>query len=153
LSETVVALERPGYLISTEPARLDLARIHSFLTASYWAAGISRGLVEKSIRHSLPFGLYSTASDSPVQIGFARVVSDYATFAYLADVYIETEWRGKKLSKWLLDCILAHPELKGVRRFCLCTRDAQTLYAQFGFRNLPHPENWMEIKLENPYRP
>lgn len=144
--------EKDGFVISTNSEELDVPRIHAFLSSSYWAAGIPIELVRKSIQNSLSFGLYRPAAKGLEQIGFARVVSDYATFAYLADVYVEADWRGKSLSKWLMDCITGHPHLQGLRRFCLGTRDAHGLYRKFGFETIKQPENWMEIKKTNPYQ-
>ncbi len=143
---------RESHTVSTDPRLLDLERIHRFLHTSYWARGIPLPTVQKSISQSLNFGLYLTNSTGPgTQIGFARVVSDFSTFAYLCDVYVEESHRGQGLSKWLLECILAHPELQGLRRLCLGTKDAQGLYAQFGFAVHPNPENWMEIKRSDVY--
>jgi GNAT superfamily N-acetyltransferase len=133
-----------GHLrVSTDPKRLDLDVIHRFLSQrSYWAEGIPREVVERSIRNSLAFGVY----DEDRLVGFARVVTDRATFAYLADVFVLEEYRGRGLSKWLLECVLAHPDLKGLRRWLLVTRDAHGLYARYGFRPLADPEALMEIR-------
>ena len=132
---------RDGFLISTDPARLDVSVIHGFLRTSYWSSNIPRTVVEKAIQHSLCFGLY--ADDR--QIGFARVISDHATFAYLADVFVLEECRGRGLAIWLIECIRAHPDLRGLRRWLLATRDAHALYRRFGFRELAAPERSMEI--------
>jgi GNAT superfamily N-acetyltransferase len=148
---SVFSVFQDEFEISTDPARLQLARIHAFLSRSYWAKGIPLDLVRKSIAHSLCFGVFAHAGPEPRQIGFARVISDQATFAYLADVYIEEDWRGRGLSRWLLRTILDHPELQGLRRFCLGTRDAHGLYAKFGFAVNAQPENWMEIRVFNAY--
>jgi GNAT superfamily N-acetyltransferase len=129
------------YVISTDPRRLDVDAIHAYLTRSYWAEGISRDLVEKALAHSLCFGLYQHSR----LIGFARVITDKATFAYLSDVYVLESHRGKGLGKWLMSVIVAHEDLQGLRRFSLATRDAQGLYRQFGFTPLEHPERHMEI--------
>lgn len=137
---------RDGYTISTDPARLDLDLIHGYLTQSYWAAGIPREIVERSLRQSLNFGVY----EGDAQVGFARVVTDLATFAYLADVFILEAHRGRGLSKWLLETILAHPDLQDVRRWHLVTRDAQGLYAQFAFVEPPAGRH-MERVRPNPY--
>jgi GNAT superfamily N-acetyltransferase len=136
-----VEQRRGNYLISTDPARLDLAVIHDFLTNSYWAKGIPLTTVRKSIEHSLCFGVY----DENRQVGLARVVTDYATFAYLADVFILASHRGQGLSKWLMECVVGHPDLQGLRRWLLMTRDAHGLYQKVGFRSLPSPEWVMEI--------
>lgn len=129
------------YEVSTDPARLDVGAIHQFLAfESYWAQGLARAVLEKSLAHSLNFGLYH----GPRQIGLARVVTDYATFGYLADVYVHTDFRGQGLGQWLMSCVVAHPDLQTLRRFSLVTRDAQGLYAQFGWTPLAHPERHME---------
>ncbi|HEY6062464.1 MAG TPA: GNAT family N-acetyltransferase [Chitinophagaceae bacterium] len=121
---------RKEYLISTDPSLLHIDVIHNYLSKeSYWAQDIPGDVVEKSIRNSLCFGLY----EKNKQIGFARLVTDQATFAYLADVFILEEYRGKGLAKWLMETIQAHPELQGLRRWMLGTRDAHSLYEQFGW--------------------
>ena len=130
-----------AYLISTDRARLDLDAIHSYLSLeSYWARGRSRDRVVRGIENSLPFGVYRDGA----QVGFARVVTDYATFAWLADVFVLKEHRGRGLSKWLMEVILGHPELQGFRRWVLATKDAHELYRKFGFIDLHRPERWME---------
>jgi N-acetylglutamate synthase-like GNAT family acetyltransferase len=138
---------REGFSISTDKTRLDLETIHNFLKTSYWAKNIPLAVVQKSIQHSLCFGVY----ESSQQIGFARVISDYATMAYLADVFILEAYRGQGLSKWLMECIMQHPQLQDLRRFFLATRDAHGLYAKFGFRALQAPERLMEILNLDPY--
>lgn len=121
---------KEDYFISDDPALLDIDIIHDFLSnRSYWAEGIPRGILEKSMANSLCFGLYKSGK----QIGFARLVTDKATFAYLADVFVLEEYRGKGLSKWLVELIQSHPEVQGFRRWMLMTRDAQGLYEQFGW--------------------
>jgi GNAT superfamily N-acetyltransferase len=130
-----------GYSISTDPARLDLGVIHDFITQSYWAPASPRELIERAIRHSLCFGVYLAGA----QVGFARVISDYTTFAYLADVFVLPAHRGRGLSKALVAAALAHPELQGLRRWMLVTADAQGLYRRFGFQPLAQPERHMEI--------
>ncbi len=141
------------YRISTNKKELDIEVIHRFLSSSYWADGIPRSLVEKSIRNSLCFGLFFEGRIKKTeQVGFARVISDYATFAYLGDVFVLPEHRGHGLGKWLMECVLDHPELQGLRRFSLGTKDAHGLYAQFGFKPVNPAENWMEIKVPNLYR-
>jgi GNAT superfamily N-acetyltransferase len=121
----------PDYEISSDRARLDVERVHRFLsTEAYWSPGVSREIVERSIAGSLPFGVYSSGGD---QIGFARVVTDYATFAWIADVYIESEHRGHGLGKRLVEAILGHEDLQGLRRWLLATADAHGLYRQYGF--------------------
>jgi len=139
----------PEFEISTDKARLDLAVIHDFLAHSYWAKDIPRDLVERSIENSLCFGAYRAGK----QIGFARVISDFATFAYLADVFVVPAERGKGVSKLLVQTILRHQKLQGLRRFMLVTLDAQGLYAQFGFEPITHAERYMTILRPNLYQP
>ena len=127
--------------ISTEPSRLDLEVIHGFLRTSYWAEGRPRAVVERAIEHSLCFGVYLEGR----QVAFARVVSDRAVFAYLMDVFVIPEFRGRGISKTLMRAVLDHPELQGLRVFLLGTRDAHGLYAKFGFRPLEEPSRWMAI--------
>jgi GNAT superfamily N-acetyltransferase len=115
--------------------------IHGFLTECYWAKGIPREVVARSIENSLCFGMY----DNRKQIGFARVISDYATYAYIGDVFVLDSYRGRGLGKWLMECIMKHPRLRGLRRWSLVTGDAQGLYAQFGFTPLKTPERHMEL--------
>ncbi|HEX8162643.1 MAG TPA: GNAT family N-acetyltransferase [Pyrinomonadaceae bacterium] len=133
---------RDDYLISDDGARLDLDLIYDFLSGeSYWARGRSRERVELSVANSLPFGLYKGGA----QVGFARVVTDYATFAWLADVFVLDSERGRGLGVWLVETILSHPDLRGVRRWLLATRDAQELYRRFGFSDLSGSRlGWME---------
>lgn len=132
---------RGPYTISTDRSRLDLDAIHAYLSRSYWAEGIPREVVARSIEGSLCFGLY--AGDA--QIGFARVVTDRATFAYLCDVYVLEPYRGQGLGAWLVETVMAHPALEGLRRLLLVTRDAHGLYARFGFRALADPASYMEV--------
>lgn len=132
--------------ITTDPARLDLDVIHGFLAGSYWAAGIPREVMERAIRHSLCFG----ALDGDRQVGFARVVSDRATFAYVCDVFVLPAYQGQGVGKRLLAAITTHPELQGLRRWMLLTRDAHGLYRQFGFDEPRYPGRIMEI-LSAPY--
>ena len=131
---------RGEYLISTDKSRLDLTLIHNFLRTSYWAAGIPLEVVRRSIEHSLSFGLYKEDE----QIGYARVITDYATFAYLGDVFILEPFRGQGLSKWLMEVIVTHPELQGFRRWILLTKDAHGLYKKVGFTEVKTPERYME---------
>jgi GNAT superfamily N-acetyltransferase len=131
---------RGEYLISTDPARLDLETIHTFLNSSYWAKGRPVEVVKRSIENSLPFGVYMDGR----QIGFARVITDYATFAWLADVFVLEEFRGRGLGRWLVEVILSHPELQGFRRWVMTTKDAHEIYRPFGFDALRRPERWME---------
>ena len=133
--------QRGDYSISTDQARLDFSLIHEFLsTRSYWALGRPTEVVRRSVENSLAFGVYKTDR----QVGFARVITDYATFAWLADVFVVKEFRGQGLSKWLVETIVAHPELQGLRRWVLATKDAHELYRRFGFGELKRPERWME---------
>lgn len=139
-----------GFIFSDDKDRIDRSAVHRFLSnSSYWAKDIPVELVHKSIANSLCFGVYKESR----QIGFARWVTDGATFAHLADVYIEEEFRGIGLSKKLLSLMLFHEELQGLRRYQLATRDAQGLYRQFGFRPLEEPENMMAIVIRNAYQP
>jgi len=138
---------RGDYVISTDPARLDAVAIHTYLTSSYWARGIPLATVEKSLRGSLCFGLYHGTE----QVGLARVISDYATYAYLCDVYILESHRGNGLGKWLMETVISHPALQGLRRLTLATRDAHGLYRQFGFRPLAQPDRHMEISVPDIY--
>lgn len=128
------------FTVTCDPARMDRAVIADFLAASYWAQGIPAATVEKSLVNSLCFALL----DGPRQVGFARVISDRATIAYLGDVFILPEYRGKGLAKWLMECVVGHPELQGLRRWILATRDARGLYEKFGFTSLKKPEVFME---------
>lgn len=140
--------ENGEYTISTDAARLQTDAIYKFLIEeSYWARERTREQTMTAIKNSLPFGVYKGEN----QIGFARVVTDYATFAYIGDVYILSEFRGKGLSKWLMETILAHPDLQGFRRWILATKDAHALYAKFGFTALKVPERWMERTAPNAY--
>lgn len=139
--------KRGRYTISTDRERLDLNVIHDFLTQSYWAAGVPMETVRRAIENSLPFGLY----DDDRQIGFARVITDYATFAYLADVFVLENARGAGLGKWLVAVIDSHPQLKGLRRWMLATRDAHSLYRTVGFEGLKKPDRWMEKHDPDPY--
>lgn len=146
--EQVLEYRRGEFLISTDRARLDLNLIYGFLTNCYWAKGISREVVARSVERSLCFGVYDSGG---AQIGFARVVSDYATFAYLGDVFVLESYRGRGLSKWLMECIMQHPALQNLRRWILLTRDAHGLYSQFGFTPVETPERYMELHRPNVY--
>lgn len=121
--------QRGDVVVSTDPNRIDLDMVHAFLATAYWSPGVSRDVVRRSIEHSIPFGVYLNTR----QIGFARVISDWTTYAYLSDVFVLPEARGKGLARFLLDCILAHPELQGLRTWALFTRDAHGLYEKVGF--------------------
>ncbi len=144
----VVEYRRGEFLISTSRERLSLDVVHAFLTNCYWAEGIPREVVARSIEHSLCFGIYE---GSGTQVGFARVVSDFATVAYLGDVFVLESHRGRGLSKWLMQCIMEHPALQNLRRWILLTRDAHGLYSQFGFTPVKAPERYMELHQPNVY--
>lgn len=140
------AFIKKGFLISTNKDLLQVDLIFDYLNDdSYWAQGIPREKLEKGIANSLCFGVYQ----QNVQAGFARVVTDYGTFAYICDVFILPDFRQKGLSKWLMQTIVKHPDLQGLRRWSLATLDAQGLYEQFGFSQVANPDRWMEIF--NPY--
>ncbi len=139
---------RDGFLVSTDPQLLDLDVIHGFLTNCYWAKGIPREVVTRSIEHSLCFGIYDGSGS---QVGFARVVSDCATVAYLGDVFVLESHRGRGLSKWMMECITQHPAFQGLRRWILLTRDAHGLYKQFGFTPLQSPDRYMELHRPDVY--
>ncbi|GCE24791.1 N-acetyltransferase [Dictyobacter alpinus] len=132
--------KRDNYIISTDKKRLDIEVIHNFLTTSYWSPGIPRETIERALEHSLAFGLY--AGDQ--QIGLARLITDYATFAYLADVFVLDAFRGQGLGKWLIQVVTNHPELQGLRRWVLFTKDAHGLYEQANFTPARYPERLME---------
>lgn len=138
-----LAVEKDGFQISTDPACLDLALIHDFLAnEAYWSPGVSREKVARQLQFSLCFGVYKASQ----QVGFARVISDFTTFAYVADVFVLRPYRGLGLGKWLVQTILRHPELQNLRKFTLNTQDAHSLYRQFGFDNDPRPENYLVFR-------
>lgn len=138
-----------SYLFSTDKSKLQIDRIHKYLSQeSYWAQHIPKEIILQAIQGSMCFGVYWQEE----QIGFARVITDHATFAYLADVYIVTQHRKKGLSKELMNFILSHNELRSLRRFMLATKDAHGLYAQFGFSPLAEPQRFMEIKAFENYQ-
>jgi GNAT superfamily N-acetyltransferase len=138
----IIECTRDGYTISTDKSRLDVPVICDFLAnSSYWARNVPLSTVQKSIENSLCFGIYD---DGDRQVGFARVITDYAVFAYLADVFILEPYRGRGLAKWLIACIVSNPELQDLRRWMLATKDAHGLYAQYGFNPLSKPERFME---------
>ncbi len=140
---------RGDFIVSTDPALLDLTLIHDFLAnRSYWAAGRPPDVVRRSVDHSLCFGLYERGR----QVGFARVVTDRATFAWLCDVFVLEEYRGRGLGKWLVGCVLGHPVLRGLRRVLLGTRDAHGLYARHGFTPLAEPSRFLEVFRPDVYR-
>ena len=133
-------IHRGSFTISDDPSRLDLDAICGFLSRAYWADKRKRETIEKSIKHSLNFGVY----DGDKQVGFARVVTDHAVFAYICDVFIHEEYRGRSLGKWMMESIMSHSDLQGLKRWCLVTRDAHGLYEQSGFTPLASPDRWME---------
>lgn len=139
---------RDAYTLTDDPARMDLDAVYAMLTSSYWASEIPKDVVARSIAGSVSFGLFHDGA----QVGFARVVTDKATFAYLADVFIQPEHRGQGLSKWMMETILAHPELQGLRRWLLATHDAHGLYRQFGFKPLKNPDHYMTIHDPDIYK-
>lgn len=138
------------FIISTDPARLQVDVIHRYLAEeSYWAENIPQEVVNQAMANSLNFGLYTNSGQ---QAGYARVITDYATFAYLCDVFVLPAFRGQGLSKWLMACIMAHPELQNLRRFMLMTRDAHGLYTQFGFAPLKDASKCLEIARPGLYK-
>ena len=146
--KVVFEVVRDNFLISTDPKRLDLEALHAYLRRSYWAEKIPMETVRRSIEGSMCFGLF----DGTVQIGFARVITDKATFAYLCDVYVLEDYRNQGLGTWLMKTVCSHPELQGLRRFVLVTRDAHGLYAKFGFTPLKDPSRYMEISRTDVYQ-
>ena len=126
--------------ISTDPHRLDLEAVCGFMARSYWALNRTRPTIERALRNSLVFGVY----EESCMVAMARIVSDYATFAWLCDVFVREDYRGRGIGKWLMESILAHPELQGLRRWLLATRDAHGLYSQYGYSSLHNIERWME---------
>jgi GNAT superfamily N-acetyltransferase len=146
-----MALEwrRGDFVVSDDPERLNPATIHRFIAGeSYWAPGIPEGTLARAMANSLCFGMYRAGD----QVGFARAVTDRATFAYLCDVFVDAAHRGAGLGRWMVECVLAHPDLQGLRRIALVTRDAHGLYRPFGFKPMPDPARYMELTIANPYR-
>lgn len=143
---------RGEFLLSTDPGLMDAREVHAFLTQSYWAPEIPLEVVRRSIEGSLCFAVHDTAGAPARLAGFARVITDRATFAYLADVFVTEPYRGRGLSTWMMERILAHPDLHGLRRFCLLTRDAHALYARYGFAPMPDPTRYMEINDRGVYQ-
>jgi len=146
--EVVMEYRHGEFLLSTSRKRLNLDVVHGFLTKCYWAHGIPREVVARSIEHALCFGIYDGEG---AQVGFARVISDFATIAYLGDVFVLEKHRGRELGKWLMECIVQHPALQNLRRWILTTRDAHGLYSQFGFTPVTAPERYMELHRSNVY--
>ncbi len=145
-----VEYQKDGFVISTDPARLDIDLIFGFLTQTYWASKRTRDVLERGIQNSFCFGLYGPEKQ---QVGFARVISDRATYGYLADVFILEPYRGRGLATWLLRTILEHPELCTLSRWSLATRDAHRLYRSLGFTDLLRPERYMEFIVPEPGEP
>jgi GNAT superfamily N-acetyltransferase len=141
VNDAIFERRRGDLLVSTDRARLDVDLIHRVLATTYWASGIPRDVVARAIAGSIAFGLYEQGR----QVGFARVISDMATYAYLADVFVVEDCRGRGLGDWLVESIRLHPQLQGLRRFALITRDAGPLYARHGFVVPPEPTGYMEI--------
>jgi N-acetylglutamate synthase-like GNAT family acetyltransferase len=142
-------LTHDGYLVSDDASRIDVDAVHAFLVRSYWAKGIPREIVARSVANSLCLGIYAPTGE---QVGLVRVITDKATFAYLCDVYVLEAHRGRGLSKAALGLLSSHPELQSLRRFQLVTEDAQDLYRQFGFRVVEQPERHMEKRIPNAYQ-
>lgn len=142
-------LRRGDYVVTTDASRLDIDFIHRYLSReSYWAAGISRETLVRTIENSLPFGLYCGER----QVGFARVVTDYGMYGYLADVFVDEAYRGRGLGKLIMEAVVSHPDLRNLRRMMLGTADAHGLYRQFGFTELQDVERWMERADPTSYR-
>lgn len=138
-----------AYTLSDDPARLDVTAIHAYLKRSYWSEQIPLDVVERAVRNSLSIGAYAS---NGAQVGFARFISDYATFCWVCDVYVLEEHRGHGLSKAMMAMAIAHPKLQGLRRWGLVTLDAHGLYEQFGFTALAHPERLLEIIVPDIYK-
>ena len=146
---TDLTIHKDEFCISTDKTKLDIDAIHEFLsTEAYWCLNIPKAKVETSILNSLCFGVY----DNKKQIGFARIITDYSTVAYLGDVYVLEEYRGKGLSKWLMEIVMSYPDLQGLRRWILLTGDAHELYRQFGWNDIADPGRWMEVHNKNVYK-
>lgn len=139
--------QRGEYRVGTDTGELDLDVIHGFLATAYWSQGIPRAIVERSIANSMCFGLFR----GRVQVGFARVVTDFATFAWVCDVFVLEPERGKGLASWMIECVRSAPELQGLRRWNLITRDAHRVYARHGFAALAAPDRWMEIRAPSDF--
>ncbi len=140
--------QKDEFIITTDNSKMDIALIQDFLSKTYWAEKIPVSVVERSVAGALCFGIFHNER----QVGFARVITDKATFGYLADVFVIESYRGKGLSKWLMGVIINHPDLQGFRRFLLATRDAHGLYRQFGFTELPSTASWMQIHRPDVYK-
>ena len=145
---TIEHYERNPYILSTDPERREVRAVHAFLTSSYWAEGISLDLVRRSLEGSLCFGLYAPGG----QIGLVRVITDRTTFAYLCDVYVLPAYQGRGLGRWMMQCVMGSPQLQGLRRWMLVTRDAHHLYESAGFTSAANPDRIMEIVRPGLYR-
>ena len=146
-------MKNPGYRLSFDAADIDAVAAHAFLTTAYWCEGIPLALIERAIANSLCIALHAEEhGQEQGQVGFARVVTDRTTFAYLCDVYVLQDHRGRGLADWMVQSLLAHPDLQGLRRFMLFTRDAHTLYARHGFQSPPDDGVLMQILRPDPYR-
>lgn len=137
----IIETQKDNLTLSTDPKRLDIEAICAFLAQSYWADTRSRATIERSLKNSLVFAVY----DGDRQVAMARLVSDYATFAWLCDVFVVPDYRSRGIGRWLMEEIFAHPDLQGLRRWVLVSSSAQGLYSQFGFSPLQNPERWMEL--------
>jgi len=145
---THLSIKKDGFLISTDKSKLDIDAIHEFLsTKAYWCLNIPKEKVITAIENSLCFGVYH----GDKQIGFARIITDYSTIAYLGDVYVLEAYRGKGISKWLMETVMGHPALQGLRRWILLTGDAHALYRKFGWTDISDPAKWMELHNKNVY--
>lgn len=140
--------KKETFTISTDKSKLDMNVIHGYLSKSYWSPDIPMETVKKSIDHCLTFGLF----EEKKQIGFAKMITDRATFAYLADVFVLEEYQGRGLGKWLIECVMSHSDLQGLRRIMLATRDAHGLYAAFGFKPLHNPDKFMQLWMPDVYQ-
>ena len=147
LGDPLVEAVRGAYTISTDRTRIDVPVVHAFLSRTYWSPGVPEEIVRRGIAGAICFGIYHGRE----QVGFARVITDQATYAYLSDVYVLESHRGRGLAKWMMELVMAHPSLQGLRRFSLSTRDAHSLYAQFGFELVANPDRQMEIMRRNIY--
>lgn len=139
--QTINETQKDNLTLSTDPDRLDIDAVCGFLAQAYWADTRSRATIERSLKNSLVFAVY----DGDRQVAMSRVVTDFATFAWLCDVFVHPDYRGRGISKWMMRDILAHPDLQGLRRWILASTTARGLYSQFGFIQLQHPERWMEL--------
>jgi GNAT superfamily N-acetyltransferase len=142
-----IEVVRGEYVVSTDRSRIDVAAVHAFLSNTYWSPGVPEDVIRRAIAGSICFGIYH-GSD---QVGFARVITDRATYAYLSDVYVLESHRGRGLSRWMMEVIMSHPDLQGLRRFSLSTRDAHGLYKKFGFGPVGNPDRQMEIMRRDIY--